>query len=806
MFKLVRFIFIFLLFVPLAAFDAEARKMIASYNYLPAYVDDNYKCQNTVQIYIKSMNRSTFLSRMRDVSMVASQARMNLMKKCPDIKKILVSGIVKGEEVYAGYMSPDTRWGLKKDMSRSKAVIRLNIPRTKTPGKPYINQHNELVVYDSGPFTVSSPLNRSARLRSGTPVKTVNEWCDLSLLPFLFEFDGGWEHRNSYFESGFENFFMDKIFPTIQSLYSKNGNTYEYKDYMFSMRNRNERVNFDSFHLAVWFKPGTHDIKSIKKSYFLYTAKDKLPANERTELFNQMSRSHLINVSKDKIYEDEFITIYPHQNKGDIDQKIGRTGWCDKAELNIVYKMSLKEREKKITFEYLSPIVFNILKQHCDIPSVAQLYFYPANEDKYWDTTMYRYCRLAGMNDICAPENTKFEFGIESEWTDGPLKIAAQAKEFRECDTGIGDYNDVIEAFAQGNFCLLKHYRGFVRLFHNDFVTRYSVKCRKQIKNPVRMSIKLIETESDEYGYVNSRRQVGPGDEVYMDKRFSDRFDDFMGPNQAYRINQGFKRAIKKKSLLGLASGMLNDFSSLRIQIDKFLSTHCASEKGKLVYENIDNFYQNKPPLTLDDIKSLSLKKKSGQNTSAPKPQISSQKKNSKPRTPLPDNSSQKSSTPIRSTPKFAGSWKGVIEEQAVEIVLWPSPNSGNFFYGVAYVPQYDCLLWANIRKGPSLYQLSLIKNAITRNNNCMLNTGDLNGRYKKAFQAGGYVSIDKHSGILKFAATNLYLCRKIVDGEKDINFKRSPISSKMLELINSDGIINVNVKLDTKLLPEVKQ
>ena len=161
---------------------------------------------------------------------------------------------------------------------------------------------------------------------------------------------------------------------------------------------------------------------------------------------------------------------------------------------------------------------------------------------------------------------------------------------------------------------------------------------------------------------------------------------------------------------------------------------------------------------------------------------------------------------PSSSKPMFAGSWKGTVENELIEIVLWSSQNNDSSFGGFAYAPKRDCLMYASVRKGVSLFSISFGYNSIiTRENNCMLNPSD--GPYSRnPFEVYGYATVNENSGVLNLKATKIYyLGKKTVDGEKNIEFKRTPISSKMLEIINSDNKENRTLgKPDAKLLSEM--
>jgi len=112
----------------------------------------------------------------------------------------------------------------------------------------------------------------------------------------------------------------------------------------------------------------------------------------------------------------------------------------------------------------------------------------------------------------------------------------------------------------------------------------------------------------------------------------------------------------------------------------------------------------------------------------------------------------------------------------------------------------------ASLSQEKSLYILNIIKTKdITRANNCMKNTASLRGPYKDNFQGSGYMTVNRTNKTLEYDVLDFYMGRKInVDGKK-IEFKKSPVSSKMLEFINGNDKINKRIgKPEPELLSEM--
>lgn len=433
---------VLIVLLPVTAANAAAQRIVTQIGPLSVSVHDGYRCQVVIQACVTAPHKKFFQGEMSKVKTIAHSALETLSKECPRIGKIEIVGLVNQRQVYSGNISITNNWILTKDPIWEKTA---SVPRASTAGIPYMNTYNELVVYDSGPIIISSPFkSRLGRLKLFDHVDTVDGWCKRKNLQFILEYDCDLAERNSYFAPGFEKFFLDKIFPTIKSLCEKSGSKHQGHSFTFFMRKRNETDYWDNLTISVRYKPHSYEIKSLRKRYSLMSGRKHITGKERVDLSRKMNRRWLINPPGEEIYEDDFIRIYPHHNGEQVNHKIGMPGWCEKPELNIVYKMPIEERDKMITFEYLSPLLFKIAKQHCSAPAVVTLYFYPENEDSFWDMAEYQYCRLANINDTCRTDNTKFEYGSELGRSDGPLKTVTLVKKYRknpyylwECDDGI---------------------------------------------------------------------------------------------------------------------------------------------------------------------------------------------------------------------------------------------------------------------------------------------------------------------------------------------------------------------------------
>ena len=174
----------------------------------------------------------------------------------------------------------------------------------------------------------------------------------------------------------------------------------------------------------------------------------------------------------------------------------------------------------------------------------------------------------------------------------------------------LNDYNDVILAFARGDKKLLDEYKEFVRLFHNDWIEVYSEKCRGHIKDPVKFTVKTIETRYNQEGFEESSRQVGATQEIYVASDYAQRFERFYGLNQTWGtlllmnriVNTGSGKATPKA-----VTRSVSYFIQIRGQIEAFMSDRCTSREVQTIYENLDRYYANQPLKTID-IKTLKMR------------------------------------------------------------------------------------------------------------------------------------------------------------------------------------------------------
>ncbi len=136
----------------------------------------------------------------------------------------------------------------------------------------------------------------------------------------------------------------------------------------------------------------------------------------------------------------------------------------------------------------------------------------------------------------------------------------------------------------------------------------------------------------------------------------------------------------------------------------------------------------------------------------------------------------------------FTGSWKAEIDNQPIEVVLWPNRQKTSFV-GYVYAPKHDCLMYANVKKYEGQLLLNFGEhNANDRVNNCKLNTDSLDEKYKTTFQGGAFITINEGMDVINFKTTSLYLGKRVATSSSELNvdFVREPVSEKLLNILKT--------------------
>ena len=426
--KMKRFFYLLVILV-LVQGTAFAERTIIQDNALYVTVSDDYQCQEKIELSVVCPKNRYFNGDMVEVQKLVDVARNVLGFECSKIKEIKVTGLVSGKLVYNGLLSEKNGWKLARPKSPDKKE---SIP------KVYVNKNNEVVIYKSDHLSITSPLAPDKRLRSFKSYNNLTEWRQSRDQLFLSAaYDVDHDDRDALFYPSYEKFFLDKVFPVLDKARSLTDGSHPgaYNDvFFFLLKKKGEEGYWDQIVFTVRYaihRDGTRKAQYLAKNYTRLGARKYLSKEAHTALFYKMNKNGLMNIKGEELYEDEYISIYPN-NFQSVNTKIDSDGWCGNPELFIVYKMPLDERDRIVTFEYLSPIVWDILSGYCDVPAHITLKFFPEGEDSFWDYTMYQYCRLGSLRDQCNADNSKFAYGIERGPYDGPLKQMEMIKESRK--------------------------------------------------------------------------------------------------------------------------------------------------------------------------------------------------------------------------------------------------------------------------------------------------------------------------------------------------------------------------------------
>ena len=437
---------------------------------------------------------------MLSIQRLVGSSRAVLSFECPSIRHIEVYGMVNGKQVFKGTSSAQARWVLTKPQTSSDAVSgtissannTANQRKIKQPQVPqdighgadgiYVNGNDDVVVYETNGLTVTSPLKRKSMAAFYKNANNIEEWCKRKIFNLQATYDVPHDKRDSLFLPHHIEFFSKKIYPRISKTcgLSTTKNNRKWRDtFLFYMQRKGEYSPWDSLTIIAEYivnQGGTRDLQYIEKqSYARLEAKKRLSKKEHDALFAKMTRNRRVNEAKTTYYTDNLIEIHPPNYRDNT--KIGDAYWCSKPKLNIVYKTSQEERDTLITKEYLAPIVYEILDKHCKIPDYLDLYFYPQDQDSYWDQVRYTFCKSNNPASL----NCSAAYVKEKSRTAGALQIAVVNREYRknphkmwQCEKGV--------------FCELPGGAYLNAIYNNDLQTvqKLDKRATKEMKSSAR--------------------------------------------------------------------------------------------------------------------------------------------------------------------------------------------------------------------------------------------------------------------------------------------------------------------------------
>ncbi len=725
-----------------------------------AHVSDSFKCSQNIELIIKAQERSFFTGQNIELQRLVGSARAILGFECSNISTIRVVGIAGKSRVYDGYSKKDQRWRLVQGkLQQPKPVIRktASFSGEKKIGFPKVwesktIEHSKQI----GPYTVwvkkygATPQNKTfmahvmlqKKLRVGFPNLPYSS-CDPIIIVDINAFG------NSFNYDRFLNDRKGKNLPPeiIDGLYLMRDLLLEQCDELKAMRFK--------FYSNV---RGKNNIQ--------YTG--TISSDKGWAIQEGIARTSFDHMKKIKlVYRDQFAPVNP--------AGIVYEGTCEKNPVLPLIQVHKTEPTKPWTGD----LVVDIFDFKRAAKTVARIY---QSQCPNVETISFT------INPVPDEYACKDKEPCYLTWSkQDPKEVVSQYKYFEK--PRLNDYNDVMNAFIEGNYQLLDQYTGYVRFFHNDFIEVYSDFCNKYMTERVAMDITPIETRYDSDGFIESQKQIAPTYRIYIDPRYLNRYQSFEVPNRAWAVNRMLRISTNKNSITETVRSVqrgVGMFIGDRNLIKNFLyDNKCKGKKTEVVYENLDRYFKRKPPIGVDG-KIIESALPALKTSSVPPP------------------------AEIQTTPSdiavdvAIGSWKAVVDNQPIELVLWPVSQNNKTLKGYFYIPRHDCVMPASLVKDMDqsaarygkLGDLALRAGsyfAKDRKNNCALNTSDLNGRYKNTFQAGGYLTVDEKIDGLNFETTGFYLgkciaCSKSKTAPKkmDIKFRKAPVSSEMLNIINT--------------------
>lgn len=620
--------------------DAQARE-ISRVHPLSAHIGDSYQCGETVEISVQAPSASHFSKGNRRFQQLINSVTLSLRFQCVKMKTLKISGMVGGSRVYEGHARKEKRW-----------LIAQGPP--KDPLAAYNNK----------------PVHPGKKSRIGLPKVTQSQSPNHSkkIGPFSV-----WVQKVRVTPQG--NTFMASV-----SLKQK---------LTIGLSNHNDDVCAQLMAVEIMVWPNVFNFDRFRQTHkgtdlppvvlhALYLMRDLL-SEQCSELKAIRFKFHSMNQrAKDLNYTGTM----------SVD-----TGWIIKD--GAVRTNYDSARKIKLTFK--DPYFVSGIDHQCSCeknPTLPLIQVHKTNPFKAMPeelkVTITDYKAVAKfvaqkyLSECPGTETISFTINPVPEdyacrdkepcyltWSkQNPSEVTSPYKYHEK--PMLNDYNDVMNAFIEGNYQLLDQYKGYIRFFHNDFLEVYSDFCSKYMTDRVTVDIKTIETRYDSDGFVESQKKVGQTYRVYIDPRYVNRFESFQVPNRAWAMNRLMRITMNKKSIMESTRSIqrgIGMFISDRNMIKNFLyDNKCKGKKTQTVYENLDRYFKRKPPIGLDGkiIESA---------MPAPKPSNA----------PQPPKVTQPTLSPVLIT-IAVGSWKAVIDGQPVELVLWQTQGNKKALVGYVYM------------------------------------------------------------------------------------------------------------------------
>lgn len=563
--------------------DAQAKEIVRT-DPLSAHVSDSFQCEETIELLVNAPNSSYFSKGNMRFQRMVSMAALTLGFQCPKITTFKVIGMVGASRVYDGHAKKNNRWILVDGPPPDPmAVFRkqpLDPGEKRSIGLPKVTESKELehskkiepffVLVHKGPVTPQGKTFQASVSGPNVGIffpNSANELCselmsvDIMVRPNAFNYD---KFRQTHKGSDLPLEVLHPLYLMRDLLLEQCGQLKAMRFKFYSMDPREKDLNY------------TGTLSSDNG----WVIQDGLVSTS----YDSTRKIHL------QFRDPSFAAGIDHQCS------------CEKNPILPLLQVNKTNQTKawpediKTSMPDYTTVAKLIAKKYLsECPGTETISFSidPIPEEYICDGNLPCYLTLSEKN---------------------PSTVMTDQFKAKPNEPELNDFNDVINAFALGNYKVLDQYTGYVRHFHNDFLEVFSDFCTANIKNPVIRDIKTIETRYDSEGFEESKSQVGRTYRVLIDQQYVDRFDSFWGPNKAWGVNLMMKRAMKQMTVKGRSGSMVKGvqaFISDRNLIKNFLATNkCQGEKVLLVYENLDRYFRHKPPLTLDQVNSHPTEKK----------------------------------------------------------------------------------------------------------------------------------------------------------------------------------------------------
>lgn len=731
--------------------DVALAKQIANKGQISAHVNEDYACSKVIHLTIKAPDNSFFIGSIVEVQSVVRAAQQKLRQECSKFKRFNVTGFVKGEKVYQGHALLQHHWVLFNSGSQ----------QGEGKQKITIGEDDNVIVYRDENLTIKS-----------VPASYMHVWCGAGVgkhkkqifrLSAFYKVDHF--ERDSLFQPDIETFLQSKILPQIKS-------------YCGLLPPQIELEMVGNLGYGRWdtFTFSTVNGKVVKQSYNPPSS-DKTANMDKNKLDEYIKRM-LPESGNPKpkptrgklIFSNDLIKIY---TRNSLDEK--KSSYAT-GEVELVYTMGHDERIKRFSSgvcgstecsQYLAPILFPFVKgghlgfvpDH--LKKRISVYFYKEGEKEYWDKVTYTFS---------SSSYAEVDYRIWSRRAKKHI-VEVQANLWGGC-TG------------EGPFCKLPAGRYLDAIYNYDIETIKEID-KKSISPNESLLEYLAHRYMKSYGDNWIRCTVGPDK---IGKTFSYKVTDTMTYNEYGQEDGAIPGWTESKTYF-----VPRAFKSLLYRLGNYKGKHLPYNPGWISKEINYMFHGVDKIQTQFNCKSPEVKQFEKNLISLTTQYLKykdsgGEKYGRKPNTHI----DQKAAQSLNIKKKmFSGSWKAIVDNQPLEMLLWSAPMSKNFF-GVVYAPNHNCLMVAWLLKKNGQWKLDFLSShAKNRKGNCLLNiTGPGYSYNKSNFKGRGIASLNETSEELIFTS-NFFLLGKTLAGPNGaiksiLHFKRGAVSRELLEIFDS--------------------